>query len=86
MTKSSEPSRLTRIIRTKREVADDALEDLRAVASLAGIAFPSACVDWYEGRFTGDVLVELGRIRPEVAHELTDLLRDGLKARKRAQS
>ncbi|WP_157537871.1 hypothetical protein [Kitasatospora azatica] len=56
------------------------------MASLAGIAFPSACVDWYEGRFTGDVLVELGRIRPEVAHELTDLLRDGLKARKRAQS
>ncbi|WP_329568307.1 hypothetical protein [Kitasatospora sp. NBC_01266] len=56
---------------------------LTAVLTEAQITIPSLGVDW--PTITGHYLVTLGRVRPDVADELTALLRDGLNARAQQQ-
>ncbi|WP_280724907.1 hypothetical protein [Kitasatospora sp. MAA4] len=68
-----------------REEALRALEDLLAVLRAAGITLPSLGLDTVSG-FTGTVLIELGRARPDVVAAITALLRDGLNARAQQQS
>lgn len=52
---------------------------MNTVLAEAGLLLPSVGVDW--PTITGDVLVTLGRARPELVVSITDLLRDGLNAR-----
>ncbi|WP_329563339.1 hypothetical protein [Kitasatospora sp. NBC_01266] len=56
---------------------------LTAILTEADITIPSLGVDW--PTITGHYLVTLGRVRPDVADELTALLRDGLNARAQQQ-
>ncbi|PYC66663.1 hypothetical protein C7C46_31190 [Streptomyces tateyamensis] len=68
----------------QRAQATAALEELRAALALDGISLPSAAVDHQEGRFTGEVLLDLGRVTFETAEKITDLLQDGLNSRRRS--
>ncbi|MFE9421688.1 hypothetical protein ACFYNO_01860 [Kitasatospora sp. NPDC006697] len=63
-----------------RQEAREAIAELRAVLARAGIQLPSLGEDW-QGSFTGAVLVELGRARPAVVREITQLLHEALAAR-----
>ncbi|MDH6137717.1 hypothetical protein P3T37_007150 [Kitasatospora sp. MAA4] len=60
--------------------ATDAVAELREALALDGAVLPSLCVDSV-GEITGIVLVDLGRIRPDVAVHLAGLVRDGVKYR-----
>ncbi|WP_035804418.1 hypothetical protein [Kitasatospora mediocidica] len=79
-------SELSRITAAARKQAVDAVRELTSLLSDAGLVLPSLAVDWHEGRFTGDVLVDLGRARADVVMELVGLLREGLDARGRQSS
>ncbi|WP_280668860.1 hypothetical protein [Kitasatospora sp. MAP12-44] len=68
-----------------RDEATRALNGLITTLRLADIVLPSACLDGVSG-FTGTVLIDLGRARPDVVVELTALLLDGLNAREQQQS
>ncbi|WP_051966192.1 hypothetical protein [Kitasatospora mediocidica] len=85
MKNHSDDSRLAAITAQLREEATRALEDLLAVLREAGIVLPSLGLDAVSG-FTGTVLIELGRARPDVIAAITALLRDGLNARAQQQS
>ncbi|MFE0459243.1 hypothetical protein ACFW1A_08260 [Kitasatospora sp. NPDC058965] len=74
-------SRLSRTAVRQRQEAANALEDFQVVLNLAGVGLPSACLDGQDGPFTGQVLVDLGRISPANLEKLTDLLREALKHR-----
>lgn len=78
-------ARLAAITAQLRAEATQALEDLLAALRRAGVVLPSACLDGVSG-FTGTVLVDLGRARPDVVVAITELLLDGLNAREKHQS
>ncbi|WP_344442372.1 hypothetical protein [Kitasatospora nipponensis] len=84
MEKHRESSRLTVITKQAREEAASALERLTAALTAAGLVLPSAGLD-SSSPFTGMVLVDFGRARPDVVVELADLLTDGLNARAQHQ-
>ncbi|MFE0459833.1 hypothetical protein ACFW1A_11330 [Kitasatospora sp. NPDC058965] len=84
MTESNHASRLSRIVAHRHAEATTALEELKVVLALDGITLPSACVDHQPGVFTGDVLIDLGRVTSETADKITDLLQDGLNSRRRS--
>ncbi|MDH6110279.1 hypothetical protein P3T36_004789 [Kitasatospora sp. MAP12-15] len=69
-------SQLSRIRAKKRKQATDALAELIAALTLADIVLPSAGVDW-QSAITGEVLVELGRARPDVITLLAKVIRVG---------
>lgn len=80
MEKRTESSKLAAITEQAREEAARALGGLDRVLGEAGIVLPSLGLDspsW----FTGTMLFDLGRTRPDQVVELTALLRDGLNAR-----
>ncbi|MFF1906072.1 hypothetical protein [Kitasatospora sp. NPDC058218] len=72
-------SSLTRATVEQRRAAADALDDLRAVLALGGVALPSVGIDWQAGRATGDYRIDLGAVRPDVIVRLVELLRKGLR-------
>ncbi|GAA1264139.1 hypothetical protein GCM10009665_62010 [Kitasatospora nipponensis] len=63
--------------------ATTAADELAAVLGEAGYPLPSLAADWPS--ITGDVLVTLGRARPDVVAGIASLLRDGLTARAQQQ-
>ncbi|PYC81339.1 hypothetical protein C7C46_11510 [Streptomyces tateyamensis] len=65
----------------QRQEAADALEDFQVALTLAGVTLPSAGLDPHEGQFTGQVLIDLGRVSPATLEKLTDLLRAALTIR-----
>ncbi|MCX4749752.1 hypothetical protein OG455_30285 [Kitasatospora sp. NBC_01287] len=79
-------TRLGTLIADARDDARRAVETLRAVLAEAGLALPSLGEDWQEGWFTGTVLVDLGRARPDVVRGIAELLGDGLAARAQQRS
>ncbi|MDH6139533.1 hypothetical protein P3T35_001533 [Kitasatospora sp. GP30] len=80
MTNHRGSTRIRELAANARQEARDAIDELRAVLAQAGIDLPSLGEDW-QGSFTGVVLVELGRARPDVVRRIAELLRDGLAAR-----
>ncbi|WP_370221459.1 hypothetical protein [Kitasatospora sp. MAP12-22] len=62
-----------------RKQAADALAELIDALVLAGIVLPSAGIDG-QSAFTGRVLVDLGRARPDVVVQLARVIRAGAEA------
>ncbi|MGW2376120.1 hypothetical protein [Kitasatospora sp. NPDC001683] len=66
----------------RRREAADACDDLIATLTAADVKLPSVAVDWQCATTTGIVLIDLGAARPDVIVRLTDVLRDGVRARR----
>ncbi|WP_280726612.1 hypothetical protein [Kitasatospora sp. MAA4] len=79
-------SELSRLTAAARQKAADAAAALTSLLAEAGLALPSIGVDWHEGWFTGEVLIDLGRARADVVMELVGLLQEGLDARGKRSS
>ncbi|MFC5665390.1 hypothetical protein ACFP3U_20710 [Kitasatospora misakiensis] len=69
--------KLRKITKGQRRQARTACEALREVAEAAGCQLPSLGVD-SPSLITGEVLVDLGRARPDSVLNLVDVLRVGL--------
>ncbi|PYC67364.1 hypothetical protein C7C46_30425 [Streptomyces tateyamensis] len=80
MEKRDGGSQLAAIIESKRAEAEEVLADLLDLLRRAGVTLPSACLDRQERGFTGNVLLDLGRIRVDHARTLCGVLRSGLDA------
>ncbi|GAA1993950.1 hypothetical protein [Kitasatospora viridis] len=80
MTNQQGSARIRQFTVEARKEAREAIAELRAVLALAGLQLPSLGEDW-EGSFSGTVLVELGRARPDVVRGIAELLREALAAR-----
>jgi hypothetical protein len=78
--KRNEGSRLSVIVANKRSEAEEVLGRLLVVMRAAGVLLPSACLDRQDTGFTGDVLVDLGRIRVDHARSLCAVVEEGLKS------
>jgi hypothetical protein len=82
--KRDDGSRLAAIIECKRAEAEHVLAYLLDVLRQAGVKLPSACLDRQERAFTGEVLLDLGRIRPDDAWALCRVVQDGLDSARRS--
>ncbi|MEV0532756.1 hypothetical protein [Kitasatospora sp. NPDC050463] len=71
-------SHLSRHARRQREDARAAVAELNDALAAAGLVLPSVGVDT-PSIFTGEVLVELGRTRPDVVVRLAALVRRGAR-------
>ncbi|MDH6109367.1 hypothetical protein P3T36_000139 [Kitasatospora sp. MAP12-15] len=69
-------SQLGKIMAEKRKQAADALSELIAALASAGVVLPSAGVEW-QSVLTGEVLIDLGRARPDVITLLAKVIRAG---------
>lgn len=75
----SRTSQLSAITATMQTQAADALSELVAALALVGVVLPSAGVDW-PSVLSGNVLVELGRARPDVITLIAKVIRAGAEA------
>lgn len=72
--------RLTALTDEARRQATEAEAELKESLALDGVVFPSLAVD-FAGVVTGVILLDLGRVRPDVAVHIAGLVRDGVKYR-----
>ncbi|MDH6108468.1 hypothetical protein P3T36_003888 [Kitasatospora sp. MAP12-15] len=76
---------LSRQIAKQRHQAAVAARKLVDTLGRAGITLPSVCID-PASEVTGLVLVDLGRVRPDVVLMLAELIAEGLNACDKQQS
>ncbi|MFI9363954.1 hypothetical protein ACIG5E_23300 [Kitasatospora sp. NPDC053057] len=74
-------SAFRRLTTESRREAADAHDDLVATLAAADVKLPSIAVDWQCAATTGVALINLGAARPDVIVQLTDVIRDGVRAR-----
>ncbi|MFE7561226.1 hypothetical protein [Kitasatospora sp. NPDC057500] len=74
---------LRKITADDRRDAADALDDLRATLAAADAALPSTGIDWNCASVTGIVLIDLGAAPTFLVRKLTEVIRDGVRARRR---
>ncbi|GAA2245541.1 hypothetical protein GCM10010430_29280 [Kitasatospora cystarginea] len=73
-------SRLQRIAAESRAAARAAEAELADALRQAGLVLPSLATEHQADYFTGIVLVDLGRARPDVVSRLAALVRRGVAA------
>ncbi|MCG6494946.1 hypothetical protein [Kitasatospora sp. A2-31] len=73
---------LRRITADDRREAASVLDDFKVALAAAGTELPSTGIDWNCASVTGVVLIDLGAAPVSVVTKLTDVIRDGVRARR----
>ncbi|MFJ3788095.1 hypothetical protein [Kitasatospora sp. NPDC090091] len=73
---------LRRITADDRREAASVLDDFKVTLAAAGTELPSTGIDWNCASVTGVVLIDLGAAPVSVVTKLTDVIRDGVRARR----
>ncbi|MFD0348675.1 hypothetical protein ACFQ0M_26695 [Kitasatospora aburaviensis] len=73
---------LRRITADDRREAASVLDDFKVALATAGTELPSTGIDWNCASVTGVILIDLGSAPVSVVTKLTDVIRDGVRARR----